>query len=34
MKEFLGNDFLLDSEAAKELYYGYAAKSLSLTLTP
>ena len=26
MKEALGNDFLLDSEAAKELYYGYAAK--------
>ncbi len=26
MKEFLGNDFLLDSEAAKELYFGYAEK--------
>ena len=26
MKEFLGKDFLLDSEAAKELYYGYAEK--------
>ena len=26
MKEFLGHDFLLDSEAAKELYYGYAEK--------
>ena len=26
MKEFLGNDFLLNSEAAKELYFGYAEK--------
>ena len=26
MKEFLGNDFLLDSPAARELYYGYAEK--------
>ncbi|MBQ8380817.1 MAG: glucuronate isomerase [Clostridia bacterium] len=26
MKEFLGKDFLLDSEAAKELYFGYAEK--------
>ena len=26
MKEFLGKDFLLDSEAAKQLYYGYAEK--------
>ena len=26
MKEFLGNDFLLDSPAARELYFGYAAK--------
>ena len=26
MKEFLGRDFLLDSEAAKQLYFGYAEK--------
>ena len=26
MKEFLGNDFLLDSPAARELYFGYAEK--------
>ena len=26
MKEFLGKDFLLDSETAEKLYYGYAAK--------
>ena len=26
MKEFLADDFLLDSEAAKELYFGYAEK--------